>query len=57
MRGGWKFTERVCEVRYLHHSPLAGAAARQAVLADSPAAAIAAAPGRSARAVVEEEVT
>jgi ketosteroid isomerase-like protein len=28
--GGWKFTERVYEIRYLDHSPLAGSAPRPA---------------------------
>ena len=30
MRDGWKFTERVYEVRYLDTSPLAGSAPRAA---------------------------
>jgi hypothetical protein len=54
---GWKFTERVYEVRYLDHSPLAGSAPGQGALADPPATAIAAAPDRSCPAVMEEEAT
>jgi hypothetical protein len=54
---GWKFTERVYEVRYLDHSPLAGSAPRRGAPAGPPATGIAAAPGRSRRAVMEEEVT
>jgi ketosteroid isomerase-like protein len=54
---GWKFTERVYEVRYLDHSPLAGSAPRLGVLADPPAMGIADSPDRSSRAVMEEEVT
>ena len=38
---GWKFTERVYEIRYLDHSPLAGSAA----------------PGPAGQAVTEEEVS
>ena len=53
---GWKFTERVYEVRYLDHSPLAGSAPRRGALADPPATGITAAPDRSSRAVREEEV-
>jgi ketosteroid isomerase-like protein len=53
---GWKFAERVYEVRYLDHSPLAGSAPGQGVLAGQSATAIAAAPDRSSRAVREEEV-
>ncbi len=51
---GWKFTERVYEVRYLDHSPLAGSAPRRGALADPPATWVAAAPDRSSRAVMEE---
>jgi hypothetical protein len=54
---GWKFTERVYEVRYLDHSPLAGSATRPGALDDPPATRIAAAPDRSSRAVTEEEIT
>jgi len=54
---GWKFTERVYEVRYLDHSPLPGSAPSRVALADPPATGIAAAPDRSRRAVMEEEVT
>jgi ketosteroid isomerase-like protein len=54
---GWKFTERVYEVRYLDHSPLAGSAPARGALADPPATGIAAAPDRSRPAVMEEEVT
>ena len=54
---GWKFTERIYEVRYLDHSPLAGSAPRAGALADPPAAGITASPDRSSRAVMEEEVT
>jgi ketosteroid isomerase-like protein len=54
---GWKFTERVYEVRYLDHSPLAGSASRQGAPADPPAAGIAASSDRSRRVVIEEEVT
>jgi ketosteroid isomerase-like protein len=54
---GWKFTERVYEVRYYDTSPLAGSAPRRGAPADRPATGIAAAPGRSRRAVMEEEVT
>jgi ketosteroid isomerase-like protein len=54
---GWKFTERVYEVRYLDHSPLAGSAPRREMLADTPTSGITAAPDRSSRAVMEEEVT
>jgi hypothetical protein len=54
---GWKFTERVYEVRYLDHSPLAGSAPRRGTLADRSATGIAASPDRSSRAVMEEEVT
>jgi len=54
---GWKFTERIYEVRYLDHSPLAGSAPGRGALADPPATGIAASPGRSSRAVMEEEVT
>ena len=54
---GWKFAERVYEVRYLDHSPLAGSAPGQGPLAGQSATAIAAAPDRSSRAVREEEGT
>ena len=54
---GWKFTERIYEVRYLDHSPLAGSAPRAGALADPPTAGITASPDRSSRAVMEEEVT
>jgi ketosteroid isomerase-like protein len=54
---GWKFTERVYEVRYLDHSPLAGSAPRLGVLADPPATGIAASPEKSGRTGLEEEVT
>src|SRR6516164_6800551 len=54
---GWKFTERIYEVRYLDHSPLAGSAPRREALAGPPATGITASPGRSSRAVMEEEVT
>jgi SnoaL-like domain len=51
---GWKFTERVYEVRYLDHSPLAGSAP-QAGSARGPAATgISASPDRSRQAVMEE---
>ena len=53
---GWKFTERIYEVRYLDHSPLAGSAPRLGVLADPPARGITASPDRSGRAVMQEEV-
>jgi ketosteroid isomerase-like protein len=54
---GWKFTERVYEVRYLDHSPLTGRAPGPEALDDPPAATIAAAADRSSRAVMEEEIT
>ncbi len=54
---GWKFTERVYEVRYLDHSPLAGSAPPQGALADPLATGIAASPDITRRAVMEEEVT
>ena len=54
---GWKFTERVYEVRYLDHSPLAGSAPRLGVLADPPATGIAASPDKSGRTGLKEEVT
>ena len=54
---GWKFTERIYEVRYLDHSPLAGSAPGRGPLADPPATGITASPGISSRAVMEEEVT
>jgi ketosteroid isomerase-like protein len=54
---GWKFTERVYEVRYLDHSPLAGSAPEQGALADPSETAITAAPDRSSPAVMEEEAT
>ena len=54
---GWKFTERVYEVRYLDHSPPAGSAPRQGAFADPSATGIATAPDRSSQAVMEEEVT
>jgi ketosteroid isomerase-like protein len=53
---GWKFTERVYEIRYLDHSPLAGSAPRLGVLADPPARGITASPDRSSRAIMQEEV-
>src|SRR5215471_9836216 len=46
---GRKFTERIYEVRYLDHSPLAGSAPRAGALADPPAAGITASPDRSSR--------
>src|SRR5262245_62709380 len=54
---GWRFTERVYEVRYLDHSPLAGSALRLGVPADPPATGIATSPDRSSRTGMEEEVT
>jgi len=54
---GWRFTERVYEVRYLDHSPLAGSAPRLGVLADPPATGIAASPEKSGRTGLEKEVT
>ena len=54
---GWKFTERVYEVRYLDHSPLAGSAPRQGMPADPQATRIAASPDRSSRATMEKEIT
>ena len=54
---GWKFTERVYEVRYLDHSPLTGWAPERGALDDPPAATIAAAADGSSRAVIEEEIT
>ena len=36
---GWKFTERIYEVRYLDHSPLAGSAPDKAGAAGGPPAA------------------
>jgi ketosteroid isomerase-like protein len=54
---GWKFTERVDEIRYLDHSPLAGSAPLARALADPPATGTAAEPDRSRRAVMEEEAT
>ena len=51
----WKFTERVYEVRYLDHSPLAGSAPSRD-RADPPGPAVAAAPDRSSQAVRKEEV-
>jgi ketosteroid isomerase-like protein len=54
---GWKFTERIYEVRCLDHSPLAGSAPGRGALADPPATGITASPDRSSRAVMEEEVT
>ena len=54
---GWKFTERVYEVRYLDHSPLAGSAPQAGALADPPATEIAASPDRSSPEVMEEEAT
>ena len=53
----WKFTERVYEVRYLDHSPLAGSAPQAGALADPPATEIAASPDRSSLEVMEEEAT
>ena len=45
---GWKFTERVYEVRYLDTSPLAGSAPRAAgALADPPAGSASGAEGAS----------
>ena len=41
---GWKFTERVYEVRYLDHKPLAGSARRQGALAGPPSTGIASSP-------------
>jgi ketosteroid isomerase-like protein len=41
---GWKFTERVYEVRHLDHSPLAGSAPGQGALPDPPPTEIAASP-------------
>jgi ketosteroid isomerase-like protein len=54
---GWKFTERVYELRYLDRSPLAGSAPRLGVLANPPATGIADSPDRSSWAVMEEDVT
>ena len=54
---GWKFTERVYEVRYLDHSPLAGSAPSLGGLADPPATGITVSPGQSSRAGMEEEIT
>ncbi len=54
---GWKFTERIYEVRYLDHSPLAGSAPSQGALADPPATGNAAASDRSSRTGMEEDVT
>jgi ketosteroid isomerase-like protein len=54
---GWKFAERVYEIRYLDRSPLAGSFPRREALADPPATGIPAAPDRSSRAGMEEEVT
>jgi ketosteroid isomerase-like protein len=54
---GWKFTERVYEIRYIDHSPLAGSAPGPGALTSPPTTGIAAAPDRSSRAVMEEEVT
>jgi ketosteroid isomerase-like protein len=54
---GWKFTERVYEVRYLDHSPLTGSAPRLGVLAYPPATGIAASPDKSGRTGLEEEIT
>ena len=51
---GWKFTERVYEIRYLDHSPLAGSAPA-GDRADPLAPAVAAAPGRSSQAAMEEQ--
>src|SRR5215471_14464756 len=53
---GWKFTERVYELRYLDRSPLAGSAPRLGVLAGPPATGIADSPDRSSWAVMEEDV-
>ena len=49
--------ERVYEVRYLDHSPLAGSAPGPGPLDDPPATRIPAAPDGSSRAVMEEEST
>jgi len=54
---GWKFAERIYEVRYLDHSPLAGSAPTRGALADPPATGIAASPDRSSRAMREEKIT
>ena len=54
---GWKFTERVYEVRYLDHSSLTGSAPERGALDDPPAAKIAAVADRSSRTVMEEEIT
>ena len=54
---GWKFTERIYEVRYLDHSPLAGSAPRRKALADLPAVGITAERDGTPRAVTEEHVT
>ena len=54
---GWTFAERVYEVRYLDHSPLAGSAPRRKALADLPAVGITAERDGTPRAVTEEHVT
>ena len=53
---GWKFTERIYEVRYLDHSPLAGSAPGRNALADPPATGITAERDGTPRAVIEEHV-
>ena len=54
---GWKFTERIYEVRYLDHSPLAGSAPMPGAFADPSAARIKTSPDTASRAVMKEEVT
>jgi ketosteroid isomerase-like protein len=54
---GWKFTERVYEIRYLDHSPLAGSAPQAGAPADPAATETTAAPFGSSRAAMKEEVT
>jgi SnoaL-like domain len=54
---GWKFTERIYEVRYLDHRPLAGSAPDRRAPADASATGSTAAPDRSGRAVTDKEVT
>jgi ketosteroid isomerase-like protein len=50
---GWKFTERVYEVRYLDHGPLADSVPRRGALAGPPTTG----PETSSPLVMEEEIT
>ena len=53
---GWKFTERIYEIRYLDHSPLAGSVPKQEAHADPPPTGVTASPDTSSR-TVKENVT